>query len=203
MRFEVEMAGRTRSVTIDRAGSRRYRVVLDGETHDIEAHRTSEFGLLLTSGTFPQKVPGWTADKSPRDGSLATTSAEGAAAKPAGNVRATHEVFVAPSGRGSEVLVTLDARVAAITVNGRRTGHAAAGAPQAPGEQRVTAPMPGRVVRVLVAPGDHVTARQGVVVVEAMKLENELRAPRAGRVREIGVAAGMSVEAGRVLVIIE
>jgi biotin carboxyl carrier protein len=62
--------------------------------------------------------------------------------------------------------------------------------------------MPGRVVRVLVGPGDEVAARQGVVVVEAMKMENELRAPRAGRVKEIAVAAGASVEAGRVLVVI-
>ena len=63
--------------------------------------------------------------------------------------------------------------------------------------------MPGRVVRVLVAPGDDVEARQAVVVVEAMKMENELRAPRAGKVREVNVAAGTSVEAGRVLAVIE
>jgi biotin carboxyl carrier protein len=63
--------------------------------------------------------------------------------------------------------------------------------------------MPGRIVRVLVGPGDEVTARQGVVVVEAMKMENELRAPKAGRVREVAVSPGVSVEAGRVLVVIE
>jgi biotin carboxyl carrier protein len=202
MTFEVEVAGRTRSVTIDRAGSSRYRVVLDGETHDVEARRSSDFGLLLAAGTFPQKVSARPADKSQRDGSLAAELAAGPPPGP-GNVPALYEVFVAPSGRGGEVLVTLDARVRAVTVNGRRTGHAAQVGVQAPGEQRVTAPMPGRVVRVLVAPGDEVTARQGLVVVEAMKMENELRAPRGGRVKEIGVAAGVSVEAGRVLVIIE
>jgi biotin carboxyl carrier protein len=63
--------------------------------------------------------------------------------------------------------------------------------------------MPGRVVRVLVAPGDEIAARQGVVVVEAMKMENELRSPKAGRVKDVMVSAGTSVEAGRVLVIIE
>ena len=63
--------------------------------------------------------------------------------------------------------------------------------------------MPGRVVRVLVAPGDAVEARQAVVVVEAMKMENELRSPRAGRVKEVAVLAGSSVEAGRVLVVID
>ena len=59
------------------------------------------------------------------------------------------------------------------------------------------------MVRVLVAPGENVAARQGVVVVEAMKMENELRSPKAGRVKEVAVAAGASVEAGRVLVVIE
>jgi biotin carboxyl carrier protein len=63
--------------------------------------------------------------------------------------------------------------------------------------------MPGRVVRVLVAPGDEVQARQAVVVVEAMKMENELRSPKAGRVKDVAVTPGTSVEAGRVLVVIE
>jgi biotin carboxyl carrier protein len=65
------------------------------------------------------------------------------------------------------------------------------------------APMPGRVVRVLVAPGDEVAARQGLVVVEAMKMENELGSPKAGRVKDVQVSAGQSVDAGRVLVVIE
>ena len=72
------------------------------------------------------------------------------------------------------------------------------------GEQtRVRAPMPGRVVRVLVAAGDAVSARQGLVIIEAMKMENELVAPREGRVREVMVTEGTSVESGRVLVVIE
>ncbi len=66
-----------------------------------------------------------------------------------------------------------------------------------------TAPMPGKVVKLLVSAGDQVTARQGVVVVEAMKMENELRAGRAGIVREVLVAEGASVEAGTPLLVIE
>jgi biotin carboxyl carrier protein len=81
----------------------------------------------------------------------------------------------------------------------RLRGHGAAAA----SDGRVVAPMPGRVVKVLVAPGAAVEARQGVVVVEAMKMENELRAPRAGVVREVRVAEGASVEAQTVLVIID
>ena len=71
------------------------------------------------------------------------------------------------------------------------------------GQQRVKAPMPGRVLRVLVKPGDEVAHRQGLVVIEAMKMENELTAPKAGKVTEVAVTEGMSVEAGRLLVVIE
>jgi biotin carboxyl carrier protein len=56
---------------------------------------------------------------------------------------------------------------------------------------------------VLVAAGDDVQPRQGLVVVEAMKMENELRAARAGRVKEIFVQEGQSVEAGTVLAVVE
>jgi biotin carboxyl carrier protein len=63
--------------------------------------------------------------------------------------------------------------------------------------------MPGRIVKVLVKVGDEVTAHQGLVVVEAMKMENELRAPHAGRVTAVTVVDGMSVEANAVLVTLE
>ncbi len=83
-----------------------------------------------------------------------------------------------------------------------RQNKAEAGAPTS-GPQRVVAPMPGKVVRVLVKPGDEVKARQGLVVVEAMKMENELRAARDGRVRDVAVAEGQSVDAGSVLLVVE
>lgn len=88
-----------------------------------------------------------------------------------------------------------------VVVNGRRRrATAAAGGA---GEQRITAPMPGRVLRVLVSPGDEVAAKQPLVVVEAMKMENELSAPRGGRVRDVAAREGASVEAGRLLVVVE
>jgi glutaconyl-CoA/methylmalonyl-CoA decarboxylase subunit gamma len=117
---------------------------------------------------------------------------------------ASREVQVTPTAVPGELLITLGGRVVTVTVNGRRTGRAAAdGGAGAHGEQVVAAPMPGRVVRVLVSPGDEVAVRQPVVVVEAMKMENELRSPKAGRVKDISVAPGTSVEAGRILVVIE
>ena len=70
------------------------------------------------------------------------------------------------------------------------------------GDQEIIAPMPGKVVRVLVQPGDEVVARQKVIVIEAMKMENELRTPKAGLVKELRVQEGMSVEVGRALVVI-
>ncbi|MBI3932606.1 MAG: acetyl-CoA carboxylase biotin carboxyl carrier protein subunit [Acidobacteria bacterium] len=63
--------------------------------------------------------------------------------------------------------------------------------------------MPGKIVRVLVGAGDEVGAGQGLVVMEAMKMENELRAPRAGRVRELPVREGQTVETGALLALVE
>jgi biotin carboxyl carrier protein len=88
-------------------------------------------------------------------------------------------------------------------IDARRYRRGSGGQVAAAGEARVTAPMPGRVLRVLVKPGDDVAARQGLVVVEAMKMENEIASPKAGRIKEVAVAAGQSVEAGRLLVAIE
>jgi biotin carboxyl carrier protein len=71
------------------------------------------------------------------------------------------------------------------------------------GQQPVVASMPGRVVRVLVASGDRVTAGQPVVVVEAMKMENEMRSPKDGVVREVNVQEGAAIEGGAVLMVID
>ena len=69
--------------------------------------------------------------------------------------------------------------------------------------EAIAAPMPGRVVKILVAPGDEVQADQPVAIVEAMKMENEIRTVRAGRVAKIGAAAGDTVDGGALLVELE
>ena len=69
--------------------------------------------------------------------------------------------------------------------------------------RRVLAPMPGRIAKVLVKVGDVVAVRQGLVVVEAMKMENELRSPSAGTVTEVPAVAGALVKANAVLVVID
>ncbi len=68
------------------------------------------------------------------------------------------------------------------------------------GDKTIKSPMPGRVVKVLIAKGDTVQAGQGLMVLEAMKMENEVRARAAGTVAEVHVTAGATVEGGARLV---
>src|SRR5208282_927159 len=71
------------------------------------------------------------------------------------------------------------------------------------GPRKIVAPMPGRVVRVLVAENSEVEAGQGVVVVEAMKMQNEIKSPKKGIVKKMVAAAGAAVNVGDVLAIVE
>src|SRR5580658_7442392 len=71
------------------------------------------------------------------------------------------------------------------------------------GRQNVLAPMPGKVMRLLVAEGDEVSAGQGLVVVEAMKMQNEIKSPKAGKIVAIAVAEGVAVNPGQVLMSVE
>jgi acetyl/propionyl-CoA carboxylase alpha subunit len=71
------------------------------------------------------------------------------------------------------------------------------------GPRSVKAPMPGRMVRVLVEVGDEVVEQQGLVVIEAMKMQNELKSPKAGRVIRVAVGVGDTVGSGDVLVVVE
>jgi biotin carboxyl carrier protein len=71
------------------------------------------------------------------------------------------------------------------------------------GPRPVKAPMPGRVVRLLVEAGESVEEGQGVVVIEAMKMQNELKSPKAGRVIRVGAAVGDTVGSGDVLLVVE
>jgi biotin carboxyl carrier protein len=93
----------------------------------------------------------------------------------------------------------LDARSAALRA---RVGAASGGGAGSPLSE-VRAPMPGRIVRTLAAPGDAVEAGRGLVVMEAMKMQNEIRAPRAGTVKSIAVREGARVPAGALLATLE
>ena len=87
-----------------------------------------------------------------------------------------------------------------VGVHDPRSRRRGGGADGATGPQEITAPMPGKVVKLLVSEGAEVEADQGLLVVEAMKMQNELRAPRAGRVERIYAGEGAGVETGTPLV---
>jgi acetyl/propionyl-CoA carboxylase alpha subunit len=121
-----------------------------------------------------------------------------------GRAPTSHEVAFGPVEDGGR-LVHVDGRAVHVALLDHGARAARGGETVAGTSSRVTvvAPMPGRVVKVLVGPGDVVTPRQGLVVVEAMKMENELRSPGAGTVTEVRVREGATVEARAVLVVIE
>ena len=77
------------------------------------------------------------------------------------------------------------------------------GAADEKGAKKMAAPMPGKIVRVLVKEGAEVQAGQGLIVVEAMKMQNELKSPKSGIVQKILVADGAAVNAGDVLLVVE
>jgi biotin carboxyl carrier protein len=188
MRFEVEVSGRTYAISIERADRPgRFRVAVDGRSHVVDVARTGEFGMCLLTAPADDPSVTFSERSSPENVTVPVST----------------ELHIAPGNAAGEALISMQGRTIAVTVNGRRTGHAADVGAHRHGEIPIIAPMPGRIVRVLAAAGDDVSARQPVVVVEAMKMENELRTPRAGRVKEVSVTPGMSVEAGRVLAVIE
>jgi biotin carboxyl carrier protein len=82
-----------------------------------------------------------------------------------------------------------------------RTRRAAGGVEVGP--QKLTAPMPGKIVRILVAPGDEVRAGQGIIVMEAMKMQNEMKSPKDGKVQKIMTSEGSTVNPGDTLAVIE
>jgi biotin carboxyl carrier protein len=84
-----------------------------------------------------------------------------------------------------------------------RSGPRTAAAPAAAGEGAVTAIMPGKIIRVLVAEGDEVAEGTVICILEAMKMENELKAPKAGVIRALYAEPGQDVEMGAVLAEIE
>jgi len=112
------------------------------------------------------------------------------------------EARVAPQ-RDSELLVSVANQEHRVTVRDPRkwTRNRGLGA-EAEGSQQLRAPMPGKIVVLLVKAGDHVDAGQGIVVMEAMKMQNEIRSPKSGTVERLLVAQGQTVNAGEVVAIV-
>ena len=180
MIYDVDINGRTRRVAVTRQGQA-FEVSVDGHAQAASVSVVNEVWSLLLSDR-PD------------------------AGKPEAHIpQRSYEVAVVEAASG-ELTVHVNGRLVSATVAGARgswarRGHDGAAAGKGP--QKILAPMPGKVLKVLVKAGDVVAARQGVVVVEAMKMENELKAARAGTVKVVRAVEGATVEAGTVLVIVE
>ena len=177
MQYEVEIGGRRRQVVVTPTGGT-FAVALDGQTRRVDAARIDAQTLSLLVDTV-----------SP---AYATVTSAG------------YEVSVVPDPAASGLAVHVGGVPVGVALNGRRQwARTDEGRASGSGPQRLKAPMPGKVIRVLVQVGESVGPRQPVVVVEAMKMENELRASREGTVAEIHAREGMSVDAGALLIVIQ
>lgn len=172
MQYTVHVNGRPRQVTIERRETG-FLVALDGRSWDVDAAFIGPHVLSLLL----------------RDGA-------------GGTVVVSREVSLAVDPVHEQVIVGVGTLPVPAALEARRRSGRTADGPAGSGPQRILAPMPGKIVRVLVRPGDVVQPRHPLVVVEAMKMENELRATRDGTVADVLVQEGQSVEAGTLLVVV-
>jgi biotin carboxyl carrier protein len=172
---EVEIDGRCYRVELEPAGDR-WAATVNGRRFDVDAARTPAGWSLLIGGP--------------------------AAAGDAGARHASYETAVDDRGTGTSIVHVNGQAIEARVIDPRAWRRARQAADEG-GSRVVTSAMAGRVVRVLVNPGDRVSARQGLIVVEAMKMENELRAPVDAVVRDVRVREGASVDAGVILIVLE
>lgn len=161
-------------------GTMRFRLVVNGEPHEVE---TSAGGVSL--------------DGRPIRGSASSNRA--------GNtVQMGRKRFRVLLTRWGAVVDDVPYRIEIHDVDLGQVPRATTGAGPAPvGRIEVRPPMPGRVVRVAVAKGQRVPRHGSLVVLEAMKMQNEIPAPAAGTVREVCVREGQNVRASDVLVVLE
>lgn len=104
---------------------------------------------------------------------------------------------------GAKEVVVNGQRIPVAIVDKKRLRGGAGDSAASSGRAVLTAPMPGKVVRILRQVDDEVAEDQGIMIVEAMKMQNEVQAPRKGKVLEINVTEGQTVNAGDVLAVIE
>jgi biotin carboxyl carrier protein len=111
----------------------------------------------------------------------------------------SHEIRVTPNPAGTLTVQTGRNEFTSEVIDPRAWRGRRHGALEAEGRQQILAPMPGKIVRVLVQAGEKVQAGQGLIVVEAMKMQNEIRSPKSGTVERLLVKEGQPVNAGEVL----
>jgi biotin carboxyl carrier protein len=172
VQYEVEVNGRIRRVFLQRTGGR-FVVSVDGRTRHVDVARPGVGGNTAARTLSLIVEPG-----------------------------ATFDIGIVPGAVTGLLSVRVGAVSCAVALNAGRSRRQHDEPDHGSGPQRLVAPMPGKIVRVAVTPGESVRARQTVVVIEAMKMENELRSGRAGTVGELHVREGALVEAGELLVVI-
>ena len=107
-------------------------------------------------------------------------------------------------GSNGELTLDLQGKKISVSVRDPRSLRSRrAGASSEAGPIKIAAPMPGKVVRILAPEGSEVEAGAGVIVIEAMKMQNELKSPKSGKVQKIAVAEGATVNPGDTLAVIE
>ena len=111
----------------------------------------------------------------------------------------SHEFRITPTPAGSLMLQNGHQEFTAEVLDPRAWRGRRHSALEAEGRQQILAPMPGKVVRLLIQAGEKVQAGQGLLVVEAMKMQNEIRSPKSGTVERLLVKEGQPVNAGEVL----
>jgi biotin carboxyl carrier protein len=190
MTFEIETGGQKRIVEVN-GGNGMYNAVLDGQIVAMDAARINGLWSLLVSAA-QSGSPDARSIRAGRSYEVAFGQQNGDELVVYVNRRAVPVRFKAPS---SDLAGRRIARQA--------LDSAVQGTDAPSGALNITAPMPGRIVKMLVNVGDRVAVGQGVAVVEAMKMENEVRSPRSGTVKEIRVTQGALVEARAVLVVVE
>jgi biotin carboxyl carrier protein len=162
MKYDIHIAGKTRTVELTRNGAR-WQISLDGTATDVDA-------IEIAPGIFSVLLNG-----------------------------ESHEIRVAPNPDGTLTIHDGPNEFKAEVADPRAWRGRKHGAVEAEGRQQIVAPMPGKVIRLLVKPGDKVEAGQGLLVVEAMKMQNEVKSPKTGTVEKLQAKEGQAVNAGDVL----
>jgi biotin carboxyl carrier protein len=162
VKYEIQIAGKTRAVELTRAPNS-WQVTLDGVAQNIDAAEISPgvFSILLNGQS--------------------------------------HEVRIAAASDGTLTLQDGPHEWKAQVTDPRVWRGRRHGATEVEGRQQIVAPMPGKVIRVLVKVGDQVEVGQGLLVVEAMKMQNEVRSPKTGKVEKLSAKEGQAVNSGDTL----
>jgi biotin carboxyl carrier protein len=168
----------------------RYEIEVGGRTRLVAVARVGD-GLAITVDDYT-----WQVDAARIDAHTLSLIVDSVSRK-------SYEVALSSDPATSQLTVRVGTTPIVVGVNGSRRWTRKDDGGSGTGPLRLVAPMPGKVVRVLVAAGQAVRARQPLVVVEAMKMENELRAGRDGTVVDVHAREGMSVDAGALLVVIQ